>query len=81
LVSAAPLCNKDIKENLVAALTVKKNACTIKQGKNKYSSIKKLYRLSPAAVQQLLFFDLLKNSYAVIFRRAIKLVSYGLSQS
>ncbi|KAJ6996035.1 hypothetical protein NC653_012808 [Populus alba x Populus x berolinensis] len=37
LVSTAPLCNRDIKENLEAAFTLKKNASTIKQGKNKYS--------------------------------------------
>ncbi|KAG6773234.1 hypothetical protein POTOM_020495 [Populus tomentosa] len=37
LVSTAPLCNRDIKENLEAAFTFKKNASTIKQGKNKYS--------------------------------------------
>jgi hypothetical protein len=57
LVSTVPLCNRDIKENLAAAFTFKKNASTIKQGKNKYSSIKKLtlYKLIAA-------FSLLRSS-------------------
>ncbi|KAJ6996036.1 hypothetical protein NC653_012808 [Populus alba x Populus x berolinensis] len=72
LVSTAPLCNKDIKENLVAALTVKKNACTIKQGKNKYSRQLNLLAMASLKVNICLFV-----LFHAIFLLSSEVLGYG----